>query len=112
MSPREDLTARQRRAARYIALGLTQERTGYRVGVQARQIRRWLTDPDLGFRELVESIRLSEGEDLEPKQVLQDMLYSDDERLRLQAALALVRNPTPVPSDDDAEILAQGWDDE
>jgi hypothetical protein len=83
------LTPRQRRCARYLALGCTQTITGTRMGMNPRTIRRWLTDTP-GFAVLVDELRAT-GADEDATDVLRDCLYSKDERVRIQAALALLK---------------------
>jgi hypothetical protein len=98
------LSAKQRRAARYLGLYMTQVEAARRVVVNPRTIRRWLTD-DAEFAALVQSEREA-GNDLQAEDVLQDLLLSTDERVRLSAAIHLRKSaagagaPAGDPDDD------------
>jgi hypothetical protein len=89
---------------------MTQAECARRVNVNVRTLRRWLSDiPD--FAGLVRGEKES-GHDLRAEDVLQDLLLSTDERVRLQAAREL-RRSVPIPAgaadaDDDADLL-DGW---
>jgi HEAT repeat protein len=83
------LTARQRRGAKYLALGLTQVVAANRLGMNPRTLRRWRTDVP-GFAELEAELRAA-GADEDATDVLRDCLYSKDERVRIQAAMALLK---------------------
>jgi hypothetical protein len=102
------LTPRQRRCARYLALGGTQRATARRMGMDERSVRRWLADVP-GFREYVAHER-AHGEGMEDAtDVLLDLLHSKDERVRLAAATQLRKTvPNPKPDDADAD-LDSGW---
>ena len=104
------LSAKQQRAARYLGLHMTQAECARRVNVNVRTLRRWLSD-NADFAGLVQSEKES-GHDLRAEDVLQDLLLSTDERVRLQAAREL-RRTVAVPAgsaeaDDDADLL-DGW---
>jgi len=103
------LSAKQKRAARYLGLHMTQAECARRVSVNVRTLRRWLSDiPD--FAALVQAERESDH-DLRAEDVLQDLLLSTDERVRLQAARELRRSvPSPAGADEDeAADLDTGW---
>jgi len=85
------MTSRQRRAAQHLARGLTQATSGQRVGVSARTIRNWLKDVP-GFAEAA-SDPAEAAHDPDATQTLQDLLCSDDEKIRLQAASILYSRP-------------------
>jgi hypothetical protein len=104
------LTPRQRRASRYLALGLSQRAAARRLGMNERTVRRWLTDVP-GFRELVEEQRAA-GVEEDANDVLLDLLHDPDSRVRLAAARELRRAPNPNPKLGDEyedEDLGTGW---
>jgi hypothetical protein len=77
------------------------------MSMSDRQIRRWLTDVP-GFRELVEGEREA-GADESATDILHDLLYDPDSRVRLAAARELRRTaPVPAPEDEDSDLLV-GW---
>jgi HEAT repeat protein len=89
------MTLKQRRAARYLARGLTQATAGQRVGVSARTIRYWLADIP-GFREAA-SDPVEAATDPNATETLLDLLNDSDARIRLQAASILYGRPAPDP---------------
>jgi len=95
------LSARQKRAARYLGMHLTQVDTARRVVVNPRTLRRWLSDiPE--FQELVQAEK-DAARDMQAEDVLQDLLLDPDSRVRLAAARELRRgapNPAQVDEDD------------
>jgi hypothetical protein len=104
------LSAKQKRAARYLGLYMTQVEVARRVVVNARTIRRWLSD-EPEFAALVQAEKQA-ARDLSPDDVLQDLLLSTDERVRLAAATQLRRassagaaSPVGEPDAD----LGTGW---
>ena len=105
------LTPRQKRAGRYLALGLSQRAASRRLGMDERTIRRWLTDvPE--FAPYVESLR-STVTDEDADDVLRDLLHSSDERVRLAAARELRKQPVAaanIDKDEDEDLLT-GWDE-
>jgi hypothetical protein len=102
------LSAKQRRAARYLGLYMTQGDVARRVVVNPRTIRRWLTDiPE--FAALVQAEK-DASNDLRADDVLHDLLLSTDERVRLAAATQLRRTARGVvPAIDPDEDLGSGW---
>jgi hypothetical protein len=77
-----------------------------RIGVWDRTIRRWRDIPE--FAALVQAEKDS-GRDLQPDDVLRDLLHDSDPRVRLAAATQLRRsspNPTGAEDDEDADVLA------
>jgi hypothetical protein len=103
------LSAKQKRAARYLGLYMTQVEVARRVVVNVRTIRRWLTD-DAEFAALVQCER-DAGNDLQPEDVLRDLLLSEDERVRLSAAIHPRKTSAGVGApagadDEDADVLA------
>ena len=105
------LTPRQTRAARYLALGMSQRAAARRLGMDERTLRRWLTDVE-GFAAFVEAQR-SVVKDEDADDVLKDLLHSSDERVRLAAARELRRMPvTPSgATDDEDDDVFDGWDE-
>ena len=103
------LTPRQRRASRYLALGLSQRAAARRLGMNERTLRRWLTDVP-GFRETVAELRAA-GVEEDANDVLLDLLHSPDERIRLSAAIHLRKTaPTAPGADADPDDdLDSGW---
>lgn len=102
------LSGKQKRAARYLGLHMTQVECARRVVVNVRTLRRWLTDvPE--FAALVQAEK-DAGNDLRAEDVLQDLLLSTDERVRLAAARELRKTAPGVPVDDDVDAdLDGGW---
>jgi hypothetical protein len=98
------LSARQKRAARYLGMHLTQVDTARRVVVNPRTLRRWSSDiPE--FAALVQAEKEAAHE-MQPNDVLHDLLLDPDSRVRLQAARELRRgvpNPQAVDEDEDIE---------
>jgi hypothetical protein len=106
------LTVKQKRAARDLAMGYSQRVTARRVGVDPRTVTRWLSDNPV-FREYVEELRPKVANEPEAEAVLRDLLFSDNENIRLGAARELRRmpvSPSGSPDDDDDDLLT-GWDD-
>lgn len=87
---------------------MTQAECARRVVVNVRTVRRWLADlPE--FAALVASEK-DAGRDMRAEDVLQDLLLSTDERVRLAAATQLRRTvPNPGGADDDDSDLDSGW---
>jgi transcriptional regulator with XRE-family HTH domain len=96
------------RASRYLGLGMSQRAVARRMGLNARTIRRWLSDVP-GFPRARGRTTAHQVEE-DATDVLYDLLNSSDERVRLAAARELrrVRNPSP-PVGDDADLLT-GWE--
>jgi len=99
------LSAKQKRAARYLGLYMTQVEVARRVVVNVRTIRRWLTD-DAEFAALVQAEKEA-ARDLQAEDVLQDLLLSTDERVRLSAAIHLRKTSAGAgaPAGDDEDEL-------
>jgi hypothetical protein len=89
------MTAKQRRAARYLARGMTQATAAARIGVSARCLRYWKANVP-GFEELTRSEHEA-ATDPNATETLLDLLNSSDERIRLQAAALLYGKPAPDP---------------
>lgn len=85
------LTRQQRRAARLIAAGFPQDQVAARVGCATRTIRSWKHDLP-AFTLLIEQER-TDMVDPSPRDALLDLLYAEDERVRLGAAQALLKIP-------------------
>ncbi|SRR5713226_4675117 len=99
------LSGKQRRAARYLGLHMTQAECARRVVVNVRTLRRWKSDiPE--FAALVQAEK-DAGSDMRAEDVLQDLLLSTDERVRLQAARELRRTVSVVPDADEDEPLIE-----
>lgn len=86
--PPATLTDRQARAAKYLAQGQRQVDVALRVGVSARALRYWMSIPAFvnATRDPANIASPAQAED-----VLTELLDSRDERVRLQAATALLR---------------------
>lgn len=96
------LSAKQRRAARYLGIYMTQRDVGLRIVVNPRTIRRWLTDdPEFAAQVQVEK---DAARELLPEDVLQDLLLDPDSRVRLAAAQSLIRLAPQTRADDDPLI--------
>jgi HEAT repeat protein len=91
------MNQRQRHAACLLARGLTQSEVGRLVDRSERTIRTW-RDCIPGFRDEVERQRSNAG-DTSAVGVLHELLHSQDESVRLRAAVALLRHP-PEPNDE------------
>jgi hypothetical protein len=78
------------------------------MGMHDRTIRRWLTDVP-GFAALVDELRAA-GADEDAVDTLRDLLYSENEQVRLGAARELLRLQPKrrADADEDAD-LDSGW---
>jgi hypothetical protein len=91
-----------------LALGLSQRVTGRRMGMHDRTIRRWLTDVP-GFAPLVDELRAA-GADEDATDTLRDLLYSENEQVRLGAAREILRlQPKQRANEDEDADLDTGW---
>jgi hypothetical protein len=111
----QGLSAKQRRAARYLGLFMPQAECARRVSVNVRTLRRWLSD-DPEFAAAVEAEKAA-SRDMRPEDVLADLLLSPNESIRLQAARELRRTvasppDADAPRDREEEAALAGWDDE
>ena len=96
------LSGKQKRAARYLGLHMSQVEVARRVVVNPRTVRRWLDIPE--FAELVQAEK-DAGRDMLAEDALHDLLLSTDERVVLQAARELRRTlPNPPAADEDEDI--------
>jgi hypothetical protein len=84
------VTAAQQRAARLLGQGYTSRAVARRLGVSERTLRTWKRVP--GFPELVEREQRGTG-DPDAREVLHQLLHSDNETIRLRAAVALLGRP-------------------
>jgi transposase-like protein len=95
------LTYQQRHAIRLLALGHTQAAVALRVGCHTRTLRRWKETLPHYARALEEAI--SELRDPTAEDVLRELLYSADEKVRLAAASALLKARAVIPGMDDED---------
>jgi transposase-like protein len=93
------LTYQQRHAIRLLALGHTQAAVALRVGCHTRTLRRWKETLPHYARALEEAI--SDMRDPTAEDVLRELLYSADEKVRLAAASALLKARAVIPGMDD-----------
>jgi hypothetical protein len=84
------LTHRQRRAARLDAYGHNRETIAARCGCSVSSIRDWRRFPE--YQAERERIAREMPEE-DASAVLRDLLHSDDDKVRLGAATALLRVP-------------------
>jgi HEAT repeat protein len=96
------LTAKQEKAARALGRGHTQEGAARIAGCSERSIRNWTRDLP-AFTLLIEQTREESG-DPDARTVLYELLRSDNETVRLQAARALLMQPPP---EDEGGIIHQ-----
>jgi transposase-like protein len=94
------VTAAQKRAARLLGQGYTSRAVARRLGLSERTLRTWKRLP--GFAELVERERRETG-DPDAREVLHQLLHSDNETVRLRAAVALLARPGE-PEDDQPAV--------
>jgi uncharacterized protein YjcR len=94
------VTAAQKRAARLLGQGYTSLAVARRLGVSERTLRTWKQLP--GFAELVRREQ-AEGGDPDARDVLHQLLHSDNETVRLRAAVALLSR-SGEPEDDQPAV--------
>jgi HEAT repeat protein len=94
------VTAAQQRAARLLGQGYTSVAVARRLGVSERTLRTWKRLP--GFAELVQREQAEVG-DPDARDVLNQLLRSDNETVRLRAAVALLSRPGE-PEDDQPAV--------
>jgi hypothetical protein len=95
------MTDRQRRAARLLGRGLTQAEVSRVVGRSERTLRAWSSSVP-GFSESVDEGRRQNK--LPAAEVLEELLYSQSESIRLRAAVALLNSPVE-PTAEPREII-------
>jgi transposase-like protein len=95
------MTAAQQRSARLLGQGYTSRAVARRLGISERTLRTWKRL--LGFAELVERERREAG-DPDAREVLHQLLHSDNETVRLRAAVALLSRPGE-PEDEQPAVL-------
>jgi hypothetical protein len=86
--PPSELTARQRRAARFLSQGMRVSDVALRIKVSPRSVARWKEIP--AFAEAASDPE-NGASPADPTDVLSALLDSADERIALQAAQALLR---------------------
>ena len=94
------MTAAQKRAARLLGQGYTSAAVARRLGISERTLRSWKKLP--GFLELARREQAESG-DPDAREVLRELLHSDNEMVRLRAAVALLTRPGE-PDDEEPAI--------